>query len=52
MKRLTVFFMRSVVFVIAGCTSDKSNKGETASEMAQLFASEKTLPSNFESLSN
>lgn len=52
MNRLTVFFMMGVVFIMAGCTSDKSNKGETESEMAQLVASEKTLPSNFESLSN
>lgn len=52
MKRLTVFFMMSVVFVMAGCTSDKRNKGETELEMAQLVASEKTLPSNFESISN
>ncbi|VDG96971.1 Uncharacterised protein [Lysinibacillus sphaericus] len=52
MKRLTVFFIMGVVFIMAGCTSDKSNNGETESEVAQLVASEKTLPSNFESLSN
>lgn len=52
MKRLTVFFMMSVVFVMAGCTSDKSNMEETESKKAQLVTSEKTLPSNFESISN
>ncbi|MCM3757344.1 hypothetical protein M3197_07555 [Sporosarcina aquimarina] len=52
MKRLTVFFMISVVFVVTGCISDKSNKGEIEAELAQLVASEKTLPSNFDSTSN
>ncbi|MGN7409452.1 hypothetical protein [Sporosarcina sp. SAFN-010] len=52
MNRLTVFFMMSIVFVMAGCTSDKSNTEETESIQAQLVASEKTLPSNFESISN
>ncbi len=52
MNRLTVLFITSVVFVMAGCTSDKSNMEETESEQAQLVASEKTLPRNFESISN
>ncbi|MGG0644625.1 hypothetical protein ABE021_11865 [Sporosarcina gallistercoris] len=52
MKRLTLFFIMSVIVVMAGCSSDKSNTAEPHSELAQLVASEKTLPSNFESLSN
>lgn len=52
MKRLTLFLMMSFVIVMAGCTSDKSYTEDTAPDMAQLVASEKTLPSNFESQSN
>lgn len=52
MKRLTMFFIMSVVVIMTGCTSDKSNTEEPNLELAQLVASEKTLPSNFESLSN
>ena len=52
MKKLFAFFLMSAIAMMAGCTSNKSATEESASEMAQLVASEKTLPSNFESLSN
>lgn len=52
MKKLTMFFMISAVIIMTGCTSNKSETSEPEPELAQLAASEKTLPSNFESFSN
>lgn len=44
MNRLTVFLIMSVVFMMAGCTSDKSNIEETEYEQAHLPNIKKQVP--------